>query len=543
MFKKLLHQLQTTILGGAIIVGTASVVSRLIGLLRDRLLASSFGAGDALDVYYAAFRLPDFVFNILVLGALSSSFIPVFLEYWHRNKDNPESDQEAWRITNSVLNVILVGLIILGGIMFIFAPQLMSLIAPGFTPEKQAETATLTRIMLASIIFFGLSNVISGVLNSFSRFFAYSLAPIMYNLGIIFGILVLVPYWSTKGLAYGVVLGALAHLLVQLPAVYRAGFRYRWVFDTVHQGVRKIWKLMVPRAIGLAVVQINQMVINIIASTLRSGSVAVFNLANNLQSFPISVFGISLAISSFPVFSRAFAEKNTQSFVFHFSETFRRILFMIIPVSVIILLLRAQVVRLILGAGEFDWSDTISTAQSLGLFSLSLFAQSLIPMLARSFYAFQNTRTPVLISIVSMVINIGLGIILSQSWGISGLTLAFSVASIINMLLLLVMLRVKIGYLDDNRIVRSTFKIVFASAALAIVIQRIKYFIAPMVDMQTFWGIFIQTVVAAIVGVLVYLVVAIVLQSEEVGVIRRWLVNAKNQLFNHSAKIKNGPAT
>ncbi|MBU0707152.1 murein biosynthesis integral membrane protein MurJ [Patescibacteria group bacterium] len=539
MFSKILYKLQTTILGGAIIVGTASVVSRLIGLLRDRLLASSFGAGDTLDVYYAAFRLPDLIFNILVLGALSSSFIPVFLEYWHKDKSNKESKKEAWQVTNSVLNLLVIGLVIIGGLIFVLTPHLMHLVVPGFSPEKQAATASLTRLMLISILFFGISNVVSGVLNSFRRFFAFSLAPIMYNVGIIFGILVLAPRWGVKGLAMGVVIGALVHLLIQLPAVWKAGFRYQWVINTAHKGVRKIGRLMVPRALGLAVVQINQLVINIIASTLRTGSVAIFNLANNLQSFPISVFGISLAISAFPVFSKAFAEKDTKGFVFHFSETFRRILFFVIPVSVTILLLRAQIVRLILGSGNFDWTDTVLTANTLGIFSLSLFAQSLIPMLARSFYAFQNTRTPVIISLISMVINVGLGIIFSLYWGISGLAVAFTIASIVNMLLLLATLRVSIGDLDDQRIIRSTFKVLFASAALGLIIQRLKYFIAPLVDMQTFLGVFLQTSIAFLVGAFVYIVVALILQCEEIDTFRNWLIKAREQLFNGTSEKRN----
>ncbi|MDD5342386.1 MAG: murein biosynthesis integral membrane protein MurJ [Patescibacteria group bacterium] len=539
MLKKLFQKLETTIVGGAIVVGAASVLSRLVGLLRDRLLASSFGAGDTLDVYYAAFRLPDFIFNILVLGALSSSFIPIFLEYWYREKEKPEAECVAWRITNSVLNLIVVGLVILGAIMFILAPFLMRIIAPGFSAAKQADTVNLTRLMLISIVFFGISNVMSGVLNSFRRFFAYSLAPIMYNLGIIFGIYVLVPAWGVRGLALGVVFGSLLHLLVQLPAVRRTGYRYQWIFDTAHAGVRKIGKLMVPRALGLGVVQLNQVVINVIASTLRSGSVAIFNLANNLQSFPISVFGVSLAISSFPVFSKAFAEQDRPGFVYHFSQTFRRVLFLIIPVSVVILILRAQIVRLILGAGEFNWTDTIFTAQTLGIFSLSLFAQSLIPVLARSFYAFQNTKTPVIISMIAMVLNIVLGILLSRSWGISGLAFAFSISSIVNMLLLLVTLRVAVGDLDDSLIIRSTFKILVCSTAMGFVIQRMKYFIAPLVDMQTFYGVLTQTLAAVGIGAFVYLVVAIILQCEEIEIIRHWLIKARIQLFGSLGQKKN----
>lgn len=535
MLKKILFRLETTILGGAIIVGLASVLSRLVGLIRDRLLASTFGAGEVLDVYYAAFRLPDFIFNIFVLGALSASFIPVFLDYWHRDQAQPEAGRQTWTMTNSLLNLIALTLIILGGLMWVFTPQLMGLIAPGFSPEKKAATALLTRIMLVSIVFFGVSNVLSGILNSFRRFFIYSLAPIMYNLGIIFGILVLAPHWGVKGLAYGVVVGSFAHLVVQWPAVRRVGYQYRWIFDTAHAGVRKIGRLMIPRALSLGVVQINQVVINILASNLGTGSVAVFNLANNLQSFPISVFGISLAISSFPVFSKAWAENDRDGFVRHYSETFRRILFLIIPVSVGILLLRAQFVRIILGAGQFDWTDTVLTAQTLGFFSLSLFAQSLAPMLTRSFYAFQNTKTPVIISLVSMALNIGLGIWFSQQWGIYGLALAFSISSVLNTLLLLIALRVVVGDLDEHRILRSTLKIIVASIAMGGIIQLLKYFIATGVNMHTFLGVALQTGIAFIGGAIVYIVIALLLRCEEISAMRQWLEKAK-RLFQRNGQ-------
>lgn len=533
MGKKFFYKLQTTITGGAIIIGVASIISRLLGLLRDRLLAANFGAGDVLDTYYAAFKIPDLIFNILVLGALSAAFIPIFLSYWSKDKEEKDRD-ESWRIANSVLNLILITLFIIGGIFFILVPKLMFLIAPGFSPEKQLITAKLTRIMLASILFFGFSNVVSGILNSFRRFIAYSLAPIAYNLGIIFGIVVLVPQpkLGVYGLALGVVLGAFLHLMIQIPSVIKVGFRWRVVLDYTHQGVKKIIKLMIPRTLGLAVTQINQLVIIIIASTLAAGSVAIFNLATNLQHFPINVFGVSLAISSFPVFSKAFSEKDTNQFIVNFSETVRRILYLIIPVSVIILLLRAQIVRLILGTGSFDWTDTVLTAQTLGFFSLSLFAQSLIPVLARSFYAFQNTKTPVIIGSFSVILNIILAVILGKIMGVEGLALAFSIASLINMILLLIVLRSKIGELEDKKIIVSTLKIILASLLMGVFIQGLKYFIAPLVDMRTFVGVFLQAAGSIMGGIIIYLIITVLLKCKEISIIRNLILRAKRQVFN-----------
>ncbi|PIY96635.1 MAG: murein biosynthesis integral membrane protein MurJ [Candidatus Kerfeldbacteria bacterium CG_4_10_14_0_8_um_filter_42_10] len=525
MFQEIRHKLATTIMGGAIIIGTAQVLSRLLGLLRERLLASTFGAGNTLDVYYAAFKIPDFVFNIIVLGALSSAFVPVFLEYWNKDK------KEGFRIANSLLNIIFLALLAVGVIVFFFTDLIIPLVAIGFDEEKKELTAQLVRIMYLGILFFGASNVVSGILHSLRKFIAFSLAPIMYNLGIIFGIVALVPRWGINGLAYGVVAGAFLHLVIQIPSVLRTGFRYRLLFDWSLAGVKKIGKLMLPRALGLGVTQINQIVITTIASTLAVGSVAVFNLANNLQYFPISVFGVSLALSSFPVFSQAFTEKNKEKFVLHFSQTFRRILFLIIPTSIIVLLLRAQIVRLILGAGNFNWEDTILTAQTLGFFSISLFAQSLIPVLARSFYAFQNTRTPVIISIISMVLNIIGSLVFVQFWGVYGLALAFSLASLVNMILLLIMLRVEVGELDDQRIINSTLKIIFLSLLMGLVIQGLKYLIAPQVDMQTFIGVFLQTTGSMLGGLIVYLLLAAVFKFEEVASMVRMLKKAKQQIF------------
>ncbi|MFH1366599.1 MAG: murein biosynthesis integral membrane protein MurJ, partial [Patescibacteria group bacterium] len=331
MFGKIWHKLQTTVAGGAMIIAFASIISRLLGLLRDRLFASTFGAGDILDSYYAAFRLPDLIFNVLVLGALSAAFIPVFLEYWQKDKEGGFTPKEAWRITNSVLNIFCLILVFLGLIFFIFAPQITSWITPGFSPEKQAMTMKLTRIMLLSIIFFGVSNIIGSILNSFRKFVAFAFAPVMYNIGIILGITFFYKWWGLAGLAWGVVLGAFLHMVIQLPSVLKTGYHYQWLFDFHHPGVKKMFRLILPRTFGLAVGQINQLVITIVASFLAAGSLAVFNLANNLQSFPINVFGVSLAIAAFPLMSEAFASRSTEKFVVQFSVTLRRVLFLIIP--------------------------------------------------------------------------------------------------------------------------------------------------------------------------------------------------------------------
>jgi len=526
MLKRLWFKLANTIIGGAILIAVFSILSRLLGLLRDRLLASHFGAGSLLDSYYAAFKLPDLIFNTLVFGALAVAFIPVFTKAWLDDKE------KALKISNAVLNYLIAILLSFSIVMCFIAPQIMRLIVPGFNPEELALTVSLTRIIIFSIVFFGLSNVIGGVLNSFKKFFSFSLAPIFYNLGIIMGIILLFPIMGPKGLAWGVVLGSVMHFLVQLPEVIRNGWHYKWYWK-LNSETKKIFKLMLPRTLGLAANQISHLVETIIASTLTVGSIAIFNLANNLQSFPISVFGISLAIAVFPIFSEALADNNLSKFVSTFSLHFRRVIFLIIPVSIFMLLLRAQIVRIILGADRFDWNATYHTAQTLGWYVISLFAQSLIPMITRSFYAMEDTKTPVIIGVISIAINITIALILGPIMGVEGLALAFSIASILNMIILLGTLRFRLGDLDDKKIIWSTLKISFNSIIAGTALYLTLRLVADLVNMQTFLGIFLQGTIAGIIGLIVYLAMSLITNCEEITIVKLWLVKFLKPIFSY----------
>ncbi len=507
---KIVNKLTKTITGGAIIIAFFSFLSRLLGLMRDRMLFSNFGASDVLDTYYAAFRLPDLIFNTLVLGALSSAFIPVFLEYWNKDK------KEAWKIANSVLNIILVLLLALGLLGFYFAPELMKLVAPGFDFKKRFATVELTRIMMIGIIFLGLSNVAASILNSFKRFAAFAVAPVMYNLGIIFGIIVFVPIFGPEGLAWGVVFGAFLHFLVQLPAVAHLGFRYSVRFDWKMKGVRKIGMLMLPRTFGLAISQINQLANTIIGSTLAVGSVAIFCAANNLQNVPIGIFAIPIALAYFPVFSEAWAKKDVPHLTKSLSESMRRILFIAIPSSIFIILLRAHIVRLVLGAGSFDWTATILTSRTLSFFAISLFAQSLSPLFARVFYALQDTKTPVFVSSGSLAFNIILSIKLSSIMGVSGLGLGFSISSILNILILWILLRIRIGDLDDRRVFASILKITFISIVSGWILYGVLFAVAPYVQTRTGLGLLSQAACASLAGILSYLGLSKIMNLEEI---------------------------
>ncbi len=501
-----------SVVSAAFLITVAGLFSRLLGLVRDRLLASTFGAGDILDVYYASFRIPDLIYNLLILGALSAAFIPVFtrlIKYKNKN--------ESWDLVNGIMNLAIFCIVMLSLLFCIFTPQLMKFITPGFNSDKMILVVKFTRIMFLSPLLLGVSGIFSSVLTSYKRFLVYSLAPIFYNVGIIIGILFFVRIWGPIGLAWGVVFGALLHMLIQYPAVRQLGFRYDRSFFKYfsNKDVRKVVKLMIPRTMGIMVNQINLFVITIFASLLASGSLAVFNFAQNLQSVFLGVVGISFAIAVFPTLSALSSEKDKKEFIKTFSRTFRQILFFIIPISVFILLLRAQIVRVVLGSGKFDWEDTILTFQCLGIFSLSLFAQSVIPLLARTFYALHNTKIPFYIALVSETVNIVTVLLLIEKYKILSLAIAFSLASLIQMFLLLFILRSQLGLLDDHKIITSIIKVSLASVFSGVSIQFFKYLIGNLVNLYTFIGVFTQLTISALVGIGVFLVMAQVFKIEE----------------------------
>jgi putative peptidoglycan lipid II flippase len=520
VLQKIFNGESKTITGAALLLGAASLASRFLGVIRDRVLAGQFGAGDTLDVYYAAFRIPDLIFNLLILGALSAGFIPIFMAAVCEAKEKGEGMNEAWDIVNGLVNIMGAAMIVLCGLFIALSPFVVPLITPGFTSEKMALTVTMTQIMMLSPIFLGFSNILGGILQSFKRFFIYSLAPIFYNLGIIIGALFFVNWWGVYGLAFGVVLGAIAHAMIQLPSVLELGYRYRRVFDLANRSVRRIGKLMVPRTLGLAISQINLVVMTVIASTLASGSLTVFNLASNLQYFPIGIIGISFAVAAFPVFGEHAAGGRREEMAKSFAHAVRQISFFIIPAAVLLMVLRAQIVRVILGSGSFDWEDTILTADTLAFFSISLFAQALIPLLARFFYALQDTKTPFFIGLVSAVANVFLAVLMAAPWGVVGLALAFSVSSIFNFCMLWIFLRIKFGSLGEASILNSVFKTSVAAVLMASSIQGMKVLLAPYVDMQTFLGVFGQGLGAGLVGLVVFVVAGLALGSREMFAVR-----------------------
>jgi len=525
MFRDIFKKPINSITVAAAFVALSSLASRFLGIVRDHILAGQFGAGSALDTYYAAFRIPDLIFNLIVLGALSAGFIPIFSAAIKNFSKTDSLNQAAWDLANNILNFLFLGIACLSLLGIIFAPVLTRFLTPGFGPQEQETTVLLTRIMFLSPLFMGLSSLWGGILQSFKRFVVYSLAPIFYNLGIIIGALYFVNWWGMPGLAIGVVLGAFLHMLVQIPTVYSLGFRYKFSLHWHDINTRLIGKMMLPRTMSLAISQINLVVITILASQLSSGSLSIFNFANNLQSFPIGIFGISFAIAAFPAL--ATAAFDIEKLKISFSQTMRQILFFVIPASILIIVLRAQIVRVVLGNGNFDWQDTILTMNTLALFAVSLFAQATLPLLVRVFYARHNSATPFYVGLVSVVVNIALSLWLSPLFGVAGLAMAFSAANIVNFLLLWLWLQRKVGNLDFLHILLSTAKFIVAGLAAGITAQIMKVPVSSIVGMDRFIGVFTQLAISGLAGLAIYLVFCYLLQSEELSsflssIIRRW---------------------
>ncbi|HIH11555.1 TPA: murein biosynthesis integral membrane protein MurJ [Candidatus Woesearchaeota archaeon] len=468
------------------------------------------------------------IFNLLILGALSAALIPVFSSILFKD------EKRAWQVLNNFLNIVLVFLIGTLFIIFVGAPLFVKIITPGFSGEQLTNTILLTRIMLLSPLLFAFSSVIGGVLNSFGRFFVYSLAPILYNLGIICGALYLVPIWGLSGLAWGVVFGAMAHLLVQLPTFIRVGFRPMKIFNLKDPDFRRMIYLMLPVTLGLAATQINFLIDNIIGSTLQEGSIAVFNLANNIAGFPVGLVGISFAVSCFPLLSYAYNHQKHKVFSDSFTKTFNLIVYLMVPAMVFALILRAQIVRILLGAGLFSVTNTIWTSRTLGYFAMGLIAQGLIPFLVRSFYATSNTRTPVKIAFLAVAANIIFSILFTKvfDFKVAGLAISSTIAAFVNLFFLLVCLKERFTFINFNTILLATAKYFVFSIIAGLMIYKGLYWMEPYVDTLTTIGLAIQTGIAALVGVFSYLLLSALFKSSEA----ERLLNVFNVVFRGGKK-------
>ncbi len=499
-----------TIVGAAAIVGLFSFASRIVGLMRDRILAGAFGAGETLDVYYAAFRIPDLFFQLLVVGALSASFIPMFINHYRGH-----AKENAWKFTNNVLHLLGVIVLTITLLFMIFAKPLATLIAPGFDVVMQMQVASFMRIMFLSQMLLACSMIFGSILQGLKRFTLYACAPIVYNAGIIVGALVFVKHIGPIGLAWGVVFGAFLHTALQLFGAYQVGYRYALFIDWKDHCVKEMTRMTMPRMLAIGVSQLLFVILSIMATTMGAGAVTMFQFAYNIQFFPIGIIGVSYAIAAFPSFTEHLGTGDFDAFRESFSSTIRQVLFFMIPMMLLFLIMRSQVVRIIVGAGAFDWRSTVITADALAFFALTCIPQAFAFILARAFFSLHDTATPLTAGIVSALLGIIAAFLFESTFGVVGLAMAYSLSAIVNAVLLWTALRTRVGSLDELHILQSFMKIVVAGLGCTIVMQLLKPLTVQVFSLDTFLGVFMQVLVAGGAGFLIYLFIAYLLKVEE----------------------------
>lgn len=505
---------QANILSAATVIMAAVAMSRLLGLFRDRLLAGAFFSGREwqLDVYFAAFRIPDMIFQLLVLGALSAAFIPVFSRYLEKK------EEEAYYLSSSVINFLLIFFVLVSLIVFVFAEPLARLITHDFSPIEISLMVSLTRIMLLAQLFFCLSNFLTGIIQSHQRFLVPALSPVAYNLGIIFGIVVLGRWLGIYGPTVGVVIGAFFHLIIQLPLALRLGLRYSFVLDWHHPGVRQVARLMLPRTLALAVSQIELTVAVFLATSLAAGSLSIFYFAQHLMNLPIGLFGITIGQAALPTLSRESTEKGFEKFKKTFLSSFNQILYLALPASAILLVLRIPAVRIVFGAASFPWKATLLTGRVLAIFSLSIFAQAVVQLLVRGFYALHDTKTPFWIGALAVLTNVILSFcfIFKFDFGIIGLAWATTIASFLQTGLLLVFLNRAIGGFDKKEFFIPLIKMGIATVLTAVALWVPMRFLDRFIlDTTRTINLVILTVIATFSGMIVYLVLSYFLKIAE----------------------------
>ncbi len=505
----LLHR-KNSLAAASVILMITLFLSNVLGVVRDHYLTQKIPT-DLLSVYYAAFRIPDFIFNILILGAITSAFIPIFTNLVANKKE-----EEAWQVAASIVNISLIFLVGLSVVLAVFMPIVTPWVVPGFTPEKQKLTSDLARIMLFSPIIFGISYIFGGILNSYKRFLIYSLAPLVYNITIIIGILLFADKFSVFGVAFSVITGAFLHFLIQLPVAIKLGFRFNFKIDWTNWAVRRIGILMVPRAIALGSNQIMLLIFTGIASSLGGYSIAVYNLADNIQTMPLVVFGTSFATAIFPTLSEAFSQNKLDEFGAQIKKVTRTILFFMIPIVIILILLREPIIRLLFGSGHFGWDQTRATANTMAYFSISLVFAGLIPLFSRAFYAMHNTKTPMIITVISVVLSIVFGKMLSLVMGVEGLALGYSIGSIVMATALYVALRKKSILTGESELFIFISKVIASTLVMGIFIELMIRLTNQIVDMQRFWGVAVQVILSIGVGLTIYLFLAKMFKLKEI---------------------------
>jgi putative peptidoglycan lipid II flippase len=525
----------------AYILAAFALASQFIGLFRDRILAFEFGAGHTLDLYYAAFRVPDLLFATVASLFSIYALLPILSRL--------EQEQEGLMISflRNTLWVFFAGMSFISLILYALAPVLAPLIAPGLatTAASSASLVLLMRILLLQPILLGASNTIASLTQLRHRFILYSISPLLYNLGIIFGAVVLYPRFGVAGLGWGVIFGAAMHVAVQLPYL----FTEQSVQAAIHtgrslsisrmtKGLKEVLVLSIPRTLALASTQISLVALTAMASILASGSITIFTFAYNLQSVPLTIIGVSYAVAAFPTLSRLHARGAAEEFLQYIEAALRHIIFWAIPATVFMIVLRAQIVRVILGTGQFNWNDTRLTAAALALFVISLAAQSITMLIARAYYAVGNTRKPLYYGCADVIVSISSGLLLLYLFHENAFLRAFieamlRVEDVPGTAILMLALGYALGsiaegiisyyfFVRDFAVSRARLaRLIFESTASSIIGSGVTYIILSTTGatgtINTTLGLIAQAILAGGIGLAVAAGTLLVLKNQEFG--------------------------
>ncbi len=542
MVAKLFRLLQKEFNGlheAAFLLGFFALLSQIVAIVRDRIFASYFGAGVELDIYYAAFRIPDIIFVSVSSFVAITVVMPFFIAKYEKDKE------QAKCFINNVFSVFFILIVIVCSVMYFFIPSIVERFM-SFDKESAEMVVTLSRILLLSPILLGISNIFASITQSFQNFLVYAISPVLYNIGIVIGLVVFYPMFDDlKGLALGVVLGAFLHMAIQLPVVIKHGFMPRFIIRFSLKEIKGVATLALPRTLGLSAQQLALFVLVALASSMAIGSISVFQLAFNLQSVPLSIIGVSYSVAAFPTLARLYSKRKMNRFVKQVLTAVRHIVFWSFPIMFLFIVLRAQIVRTILGAGEFDWSDTRLTAAILAIFAVSVIAQSLILLMVRAYYAAGNTKVPVLINTISAIFIILLAYFFNHLFSqfdviryffeallrvenISGtnvlaLPFAYSTGMIMNVFLLWHFFKKDFVVKQTDRLQQTFRHSLYGAFVMGFISYNLLDVFDDVLDLNTFFGIFLQGALAGIGGIVFGIALLKVMKNHEIKEIQKAL--------------------
>ncbi len=499
-----------TVAKAAAFLMAANLISRILGFLRESLVAGLFGKNNLTDAFNTAFILPDLLYWLLVGGVLSSAFIPVVSDYIAKGKSD-----EGWRIISSVVNIIFLALSSLTVVGLILTPQFVRLQVPGFDAQTIALTIHLTRIILIQPLILALSGLTMGILNAHKIFWPSALGSVLYNASIIiFGTLFTLMGLGISGFAFGVVLGAAANFAVQLPALRRIGMKYHPIIEWHHPGVRRIALLAVPIVLSYTLNQLQVIVNSHLGSSLPAGSLTAVWQSYRLYQLPVGIFALAIAVAVFPTLTEQAALHQWEDFKATSSSALRTIIFITLPISVGMIVLRFPLIRVLFQHGHFTAADTAATAIPLLYFAVGIVAQSMIQILPRMFYALQDTWTPVILGLVAMGVNILAMILLVKPLAHGGLAFATSISALVNMILLIYVLRRRLGTMDGRRLLVTLVKSLTASLVMGAAVWGWSAWITRVLGYGTGASILVLFTGTSL-GALVFAVLARIMRMEE----------------------------